>query len=115
MRRAFDHPRAEADPEKIALESTRERDRTAERVGWFTSRSKVAIAVSPRRDFSSPVSRKISPDLLQGSDERPRVVYIGRYLDLDQLDDGGYLVDFNVRTTQRATFSPHYNCPVPPA
>ena len=39
---------------------------------------------------------------------------IGRYLDLDALDDGGYLVDFNRAYNPACAFSPHYNCPVPP-
>ncbi|HKC90388.1 MAG TPA: DUF1684 domain-containing protein, partial [Candidatus Limnocylindria bacterium] len=40
--------------------------------------------------------------------------HIGRYLDLDALEDGGYLVDFNRSYNPACAFSPHYNCPLPP-
>jgi uncharacterized protein (DUF1684 family) len=105
----------EPDPEKIALESTRERDRAAERVGWFT------FSVEGR-ECRVAATRLLEPGVPEDSLQiffkdrtNGRESYqIGRYLDLDALDDGGYLVDFNRAYNPACAFSPHYNCPVPP-
>jgi uncharacterized protein (DUF1684 family) len=105
----------QADLEKISLASTRERDRTAERVGWFT------FAVE-RRQCRVAATRLLEPGVPEDSLQiffkdatNDRESYqIGRYLDLDALDDGGYLVDFNRAYNPACAFSPHYNCPVPP-
>jgi hypothetical protein len=105
----------EPDPEKIALESTRERDRTAERVGWFT------FSVEGR-ECRVAATRLLEPGVPEDSLQiffkdrtNGRESYeMGRYLDLDALDDGGYLVDFNRAYNPACAFSPHYNCPVPP-
>jgi uncharacterized protein (DUF1684 family) len=105
----------EPDPEKIALGSTRERDRAAERVGWFT-------ATIDGRECRLAATRLLEPgvpddslqiffkDRTSGRDS----YHLGRYLDLDALDDGGYLVDFNRAYNPACAFSPHFNCPVPP-
>jgi uncharacterized protein (DUF1684 family) len=104
----------EPDPEKIALESTREVDRAAERVGWFTfSLEGREIRVAATRLLEPGVPEDslqiFFKDRTNGRESYP----IGRYLDLDALD-GGYLVDFNRAYNPACAFSPHYNCPVPP-
>lgn len=105
----------EPDPEKIALESTRERDRAAERVGWvsFAVEGKpVRLAVTRLLEPGVPTDslQVFFKDRTTGRETYP----LGRYLDLDQLDDGGYLVDFNRSYNPACAYSPHYNCPVPP-
>ena len=105
----------EPDMEKIALESTRERDRTAERVGWFTF-------TIDGRECRLAATRLLEPGVPDDSLQlffKDRTngresYYLGRYLDLDALEDGGYLVDFNRAYNPACAFSPHYNCPVPP-
>jgi uncharacterized protein (DUF1684 family) len=105
----------EPDPEKIALESTRERDRTAERVGWFSF-------VVDGRECRLAATRLLEPGVPEDSLQiffKDRTsgresYHLGRYLDLDALDDGGYLVDFNRAYNPACAFSAHYNCPVPP-
>ena len=105
----------ERDPERIALESTREKDRSAERVGWF----RFSL---DGREYRVAATRLLEPGVPEDSLQifftdrtNGRESYrIGRYLDLDALDDGGYLVDFNRAYNPACAFSPHYNCPVPP-
>ena len=105
----------EPDPEKIALESTRERDRAAERVGWFRfsidgHESRLAATRLLEPGVPEDSLQIFFKDRTNGRES----YYIGRYLDLDALDDGGYLVDFNRAYNPACAFSPHYNCPVPP-
>src|SRR5207245_5689272 len=103
----------EPDPEKIALESTRERDRAAERVGWFT----FSVA---GRECRVAATRLLEPGVPEDSLQvffkdrtNGRESYqLGRYLDLDALDDGGYLVDFNRAYHPARPFSPHYKRPL---
>ena len=101
--------------EKIALESTRERDRTAERVGWFSF-------TLEGREQRLAATRLLEPGVPEDSlqiffkdrTNGRETYHIGRYIDLDALDDGTYLVDFNRAYNPACAFSPHYNCPVPP-
>jgi len=80
----------EPDPEKIALESTRERDRAAERVGWFRFSLE-------GREYRVAATRLLEPGVPEDSLQiffkdrtNGRESYqIGRYLDLDVLDDDG--------------------------
>ena len=105
----------EPDREKIALESTRERDRTAERVGWFTfSLEGTEWRVAATRLLEPGVPEDLLQIFFKDRTNGRESYHIGRYLDLDALDDGGYLVDFNRAYNPACAFSPHYNCPVPP-
>jgi uncharacterized protein (DUF1684 family) len=105
----------EPDTEKIALESTRERDRAAERVGWVTFSYE-------GQDWRLAATRLLEPGVPDDSlqiffkdrTNGHETYHIGRYLDLDPLEDGGYLVDFNRAYNPACAYSPHYNCPVPP-
>ena len=105
----------EPDPEKIALESTRERDRTAERMGWFTfSLEGRECRVAATRLLEPGVPEDSLQIFFKDRTNGRESYRIGRYLDLDPLDDGGFLVDFNRAYNPACVFSPHYNCPVPP-
>ena len=39
----------------------------------------------------------------------------GRYLEPEELDDGKYLLDFNLAYNPWCAYSPAYSCPLPPA
>jgi len=110
------HPRARPDREKIALESTRERDRTAERVGWFTfSLEGVECRVAATRLLEPGVPEDslqiFFKDRTNGREFRTSS-------DATSISTpsttGAYLVDFNRAYNPACAFSPHYNCPVPP-
>lgn len=105
----------ERDVAKVALGSTRERDREAERVGWFSFNVN-------GKDCRVAATRLLEPGVPADSLQvffrdrtSGRETYdLGRYLDVDALQDGMYLVDFNRAYNPACAYSPHYNCPVPP-
>jgi hypothetical protein len=39
---------------------------------------------------------------------------LGRYVDVEPLEDGRYVLDFNLAYNPACAFSEHYNCPIPP-
>jgi uncharacterized protein (DUF1684 family) len=105
----------EPDPEKIALESTRERDRTAERVGWFTFSAEVhQWRVAATRLLEPGVPADSLQIFFRDRTSGRETYHLGRYLDVVPLDDGGCVVDFNRAYNPACAYSPHYNCPVPP-
>ena len=106
----------EPDLAQLALGSTRERERSAERLGWFD-------LVIGGVDCRLAVTRLLEPgvpkdslqiffrDLTTGEE----TYGLGRYLDLEEAGEGSYVVDFNRAYNPACAYSPHYNCPVPPA
>src|SRR5439155_3651828 len=87
----------EPDPEKIALESTRERDRAAERVGWFTfSLEGRECRVAATCLLEPGVPEDSLPIFFKDWTNVPESYHIGPYLDLHALDDVGLLVVFNL-------------------
>ena len=105
----------EPDLAQLALGSTRERERSAERLGWFD-------LVIGGVDCRLAVTRLLEPgvpkdslqiffrDLTTGEE----TYGLGRYLDLEEAGEGTYIVDFNRAYNPACAYSPHYNCPVPP-
>jgi uncharacterized protein (DUF1684 family) len=49
-------------------------------------------------------------DVTSGSKTYP----LGRYVDVQKLPDGNYVLDFNAAYNPACAFSDHYNCPIPP-
>lgn len=105
----------EPDIEKIALGSTRERERAAERVGWFSFRlDGVDCRLAATRLLEPGVPEESLQIFFTDGTSGRETYGLGRYLDLDPLEDGGYLVDFNRAYNPACAYSPHYNCPIPP-
>jgi uncharacterized protein len=101
--------------ERIALGSTRERDRSAERVGrisFTVDGTQCRLAVT--RLLEPGVPRDSYQVFFRDRTSGKETYALGRYLDLDQDDQGRYVVDFNRAYNPACAFSPHYNCPVPP-
>lgn len=102
-------------PEKMIIMSTRGNRRSAERVGWFD----FLIGETPCR---LEATRLLEP----GSGEEDLSVFfrdatsgkesyqLGRYVDVKKLQNGNYLLDFNMAYNPACAFSSYYNCPVPP-
>ncbi len=101
-------------PEKIVIMSTRNNARSAERVGW------VDFLVGDTQ-CRLEVTRLIEP----GSEDELQVLFrdatsgnesyeLGRYVDLQKLENGKYLLDFNLAYNPACAFSQYYNCPIPP-
>jgi uncharacterized protein len=102
-------------PEKIIIMSTRGNRRSAERVGWFD----FLVSDTPCR---LEATRLLEPgsgesevsvffrDATSGKETYP----LGRYVDAKKLEDGNYLLDFNMAYNPACAFSEFYNCPIPP-
>jgi uncharacterized protein (DUF1684 family) len=102
-------------PETVVIMSTRGNQRHATRVGWF--------------DFSvdgRPVRLEAVKLLEPGVGENDLGIFfrdsttgkesypLGRYLDVNKLSNGRFLLDFNFAYNPACAFSDHYNCPIPP-
>ena len=99
----------------VMVLSTRGNQRRAERVGWFD----FMVGDTPCR---LEALRLLEPgvgetefgiffkDVTSG-----RETYgLGRYVDVQRLPNGRYLLDFNMAYNPACAFSDHYNCPIPP-
>lgn len=102
-------------PERIIIMSTRGNRRIAEHAGWVD----FLVGDTPCR---LEVTRLIEP----GAGENDLNIFfrdastgkesyaLGRYVDLKKLDNGNYLMDFNLVYNPACAFSDYYNCPIPP-
>ncbi len=102
-------------PERIVIVSTRGNRRQAERVGRLNfvlgdtaCRLEVTRLLEPGsgEDDLSVFFR----DATSGRESYP----LGRYVDLKKLDNGNYILDFNLAYNPACAFSEYYNCPIPP-
>jgi uncharacterized protein len=101
--------------EKVIIMSTRGNQRSAERVGWFD----FFVGDTPCR---LEATRLLEP----GSGESDVEVFfrdatsgkesysLGRYVSAKKLNNGNYLLDFNLAYNPACAFSNFYNCPIPP-
>jgi len=101
-------------PDTVIIMSTRGNARRAVRVGWFD------LLVAGR-----PVRLEAHRLLEPGVDESSVSIFfrdattkhesyaVGRYVDPQKLEDGRWIVDFNLAYNPACAFSPHYNCPIP--
>ncbi len=100
-------------PEKTIIMSTRGNRRSAERVGWVD----FLVGATPCRleatRLLEPGEEDVSiffRDATSGKESYP----MGRYVDLKKLENGNYLLDFNLAYNPACAFSEFYNCPIPP-
>jgi uncharacterized protein len=102
-------------PEKIEIMSTRGNRRRAERVGWFN----FFVGATPCR---LEATRLLEPGAAQDELEvffrdatsGAETYALGRYVDVKKINDGKYLLNFNLAYNPACAFSEYYNCPVPP-
>ena len=99
----------------IALGSTREGGRAAERVGWFAFKvAGTACRVAVTRLLEPGVPPDFYQVFFRDLTSGQRTYGLGRYLDVERVGEGEYLVDFNRAYNPACAYSPHFNCPVPP-
>ncbi len=101
-------------PDTVVVMSTRGNARHALRAGWFD----FAVVGKPCR---LEAVRLLEP----GVDEKSLGIFfrdattgnetygVGRYLDLEPLANGRYVLDFNLAYNPACAVSDHYNCPIP--
>jgi uncharacterized protein (DUF1684 family) len=105
----------EGERTRIELGSTRKGHRSADRVGWI----RFVIAGG---SYRLAVMRLAEPGVSEASLEvffrdrtSGRDTYgLGRYVDLEAVGSGRYVLDFNRAYNPACAYSPHYNCPIPP-
>ena len=102
-------------PDTTIILSTRGNKRRAIRAGWFDF-------VVDGRKARLEATRLLEP----GVGEKDYAVFfrdatsgtatygLGRYLDVEPLGDGSYVLDFNRAYNPACAFSEYYNCPIPP-
>jgi hypothetical protein len=99
----------------VVILSTRGNQRRAVRVGWFDFR------VGGRR-CRLEATRLLEPGVGEGDfglffrdATSGRETYeLGRYLEVQRLQDGRFVLDFNQAYNPACAVSEHYNCPIPP-
>jgi uncharacterized protein (DUF1684 family) len=101
--------------EKIAIGSTRGNQRSAERVGWVDFFIGDIQCKLEAMRLVEPGSAKDDVQILFQDASNGKETYpLGRYVDLKKLDNGRYLLDFNLAYNPACAFSNYYNCPIPP-
>ena len=102
-------------PDTIVIQSTRDNQRNAQRVGWFD----FVVGATPVR---LEALRLLEPGIAESdisvffrdATSGKETYSIGRYVDVKKLPNGHYLLDFNFAYNPACAFSEHYNCPIPP-
>lgn len=102
-------------PETVVIMSTRGNQRRAARVGWFefmvggqTAKLEAVRLLEPgvgENDISV-----FFRDATSGKESYE----LGRYVDVEKLPNGQFLLDFNAAYNPACAYSVHYNCPIPP-
>lgn len=103
----------EPDRADVTIGSTRERDRSATRAGWFS----FDVAGVPYRLMALRLNEPgASPDLDAYFTDATsgRESYRMRYVEVSRSVDGHHVLDFNRAYNPACAYSPHYNCPIPP-
>jgi uncharacterized protein len=101
--------------EQTIIMSTRGNQRKAERVGWVD----FLVGNTPCRleatHLIEPGSKEGTVDIFFRDATTGKESYsVGRYVDLKKLENGNYLLDFNLAYNPACAFSEYYNCPIPP-
>jgi uncharacterized protein len=101
--------------ENIAIGSTRGNQRRVELVGWVDF---LAEDVPCRLDVTRLDEPGTPKDAVQiffrDASSGMETYQVGRYVDLKKLDNGKYLLDFNLAYNPACAYSNYYNCPIPP-
>lgn len=106
---------ANPSPDTVIILSTRGNQRRAVRVGWFDF-------LAGGRRCRLEATRLLEPGVgendmgifFRDATSGRQTYGLGRYLDVQPLPDGRYLLDFNQAYNPACAVSEHYNCPIPP-
>lgn len=99
----------------VVIASTRGNSRRAVRAGWFD------FKVEGKRQRLEAV-RLLEPGVgehdygifFRDATSGKESYELGRYVDVERLADGRFLLDFNNAYNPACAVSEHYNCPIPP-
>ncbi|MFI5372827.1 MAG: DUF1684 domain-containing protein [Candidatus Eisenbacteria bacterium] len=99
----------------VVILSTRGNQRRAVVMGWFefTAAGKTCRLMATRL-LEPGVGESDVSVFFRDATTGKETYAVGRYVDPQRLDDGRYLIDFNLAYSPACAFSEHYNCPIPP-
>jgi uncharacterized protein len=101
--------------QEIAIGSTRGNQRGAELIGWVEFLVGEAPCKLEVTRFMEPGTAEDQVEILfQDATTKNETYPLGRYVDLKRLENGMYLLDFNLAYNPACAFSNYYNCPIPP-
>ena len=102
-------------PDTTIIMSTRGNPRRAVRVGWFDFKvNGTRCRLEATRLLEPGVGEKDFGLFFTDATTGKESYEVGRYLEVDPLPDGRYVLDFNMCYNPACAYSVHYNCPIPP-
>jgi uncharacterized protein len=102
-------------PDTTIILSTRGNQRRAVRAGWFdfvVDGRKCRLQAT--RLLEPGVGEKDYSIFFRDATSGKETYGMGRYVDVESLPDGGFLLDFNRAYNPACAISEYYNCPIPP-
>jgi uncharacterized protein (DUF1684 family) len=101
-------------PDTLTILSTRGNRRRAVRVGWFDFLiGQTACRLVATRLLEPGVSEGDASVFFTDATTGKETYAVGRYVDLQKVPGGRYILDFNNAYNPACAFSDHYNCPIP--
>ena len=105
---------ANPSPDTIVILSTRGNQRHALRVGWFDfAVNGVPCRLEGERLLEPGVGEDNVGIFFRDSTSGHESYGLGRYVEVEKLPDGRYVLDFNNCYNPACAVSEHYNCPIP--
>ena len=102
-------------PDTVIILSTRGNQRRALRVGRFEFIVGNAVCrLEATRLLEPGVGERDLGLFFRDATTGKQTYGLGRYVDVVPLEDGRYVLDFNMAYNPACAFSEHYNCPIPP-
>lgn len=99
----------------IVILSTRGNKRTAVREGWFRVLiDSVPCVLEVSRLLEPGIGDEVYSIFFRDATSDVETYPVGRYLDVERLPDGRFVMDFNRAYNPACAISPFYNCPLPP-
>ena len=99
----------------LIIISTRGNQRRAVRVGWFDFVvGETRCRLEADRLLEPGVGENDIAVFFRDATTGKGTYAVGRYVDPVALDDGRYVLDFNMAYSPACAYSEHYNCPIPP-
>lgn len=101
-------------PDTVIIMSTRGNARRALRAGWFDFRAGgKACRLEAHRLLEPGVGEHDLGVFFRDATTGRETYGVGRYVDVEPLGDGRYVLDFNKAYNPACAVSDHYNCPIP--
>jgi len=106
---------ANAKTDTVIIMSTRGNARRAVRVGWFDFLvGKTPCRLEATRLLEPGVGEEDFGVFFRDATSGNESYGLGRYVDVQPLGGGRYVLDFNLAYNPACAYSEHYNCPIPP-